>query len=84
MITFYVIVTNPVVVLVHIMALALTQPDLRNIAALLLRADLVVAQETSRLGEVALGAVREAPGGQAVLCSVPQIERSSVGGQTQD
>jgi hypothetical protein len=57
MIALDVIVANPIVVLVHVMALALTQPDLIPIAVFLLLTNLVVAQESRGLGELTLGAV---------------------------
>ncbi len=84
MVTFYVIVANPVVLLVHVVALALILPHLIPLTVLLLLfANLIVAQEPGGLGVLALCAVREASRRQAMLGLVFQVECSTVGWNSQ-
>lgn len=79
-----VVVADPVVVTVHVMALALSVPFDCPVVVLAQVANLVESKEAWRLGEVAGGAILERSSSQSVLIFVLQVESSSESRQAQN
>lgn len=70
----YVVIANPIVLVIHVVALALRMPHRGPIVLLSQLTNLVVGQKARRLGEVAHGAIFEGSRRQSVLFLVPQLK----------
>ena len=79
-----VVVADPVVVAVHVVALALSMPFDRPVVVLAQVANLVEGEEAGRLGKVARSAVLERSGSQSGVLLVLQVESSPESRQAED